>query len=177
MDARTRLIASAVAATVLFVVLGMWYRGASRTPPPRPPLGSIRHPPVTLAPTWRTSRKHNTTFSVNCVLPPLTPATTWRASRKRPLTVAFAFNPLPVDQGGSIMESEWIVHTLLGALDRPIHLVDALAPDYQRTSDTLLVFLFQPPKDFFLPPVTLLPRPLPSPPLPLLPFAAFPMYD
>uniref|UniRef100_A0A914EEY7 Exostosin GT47 domain-containing protein n=1 Tax=Acrobeloides nanus TaxID=290746 RepID=A0A914EEY7_9BILA len=67
---------------------------------------------------------------------------------KKTLYVTFYFNVIPVDQGGNIMEYDWIVNVLLEKINRPIKIVKA--DEKHRRNDTLHVYLFQPEKDIFV---------------------------
>jgi hypothetical protein len=54
------------------------------------------------------------------------------------LNVVFYFNPLPVDHGGQIMETDWILNFLLGEICRPVRVIEKT----DIRNDTLHVFLF-----------------------------------
>lgn len=64
---------------------------------------------------------------------------------RRTLHLIFQLNPLPVDQGGKIMEADWIRNTVLAKVDRPIQIhVDRTSSGKLKMSDSLTVFLHRP---------------------------------
>jgi len=63
-------------------------------------------------------------------------------SQKRTLNVIFQMNFRNVDQGGDIMEFDWIRNVILGEIDRPIQIWSS--HENKRMADSLIVFLHAP---------------------------------